>query len=142
MWVRFLQSLLPIQRFNSGDCGEVVNASVCGSDIRGFDSHQSPILILLGYSQAVRQQTLTLSFVGSNPATPVFFYLLIIWRCSQVVRHGSAKPSFVGSNPITALATTELFMPVWRNRQTRWTQNPVPSRACRFDPGHRYYEGP
>ncbi len=25
-----------------GDCGEVVNASDCGSDIRGFDSHQSP----------------------------------------------------------------------------------------------------
>ena len=27
---------------NNGDCGEVVNASDCGSDIRGFDSHQSP----------------------------------------------------------------------------------------------------
>ena len=25
-----------------GGCGEVVNASDCGSDIRGFDSHQPP----------------------------------------------------------------------------------------------------
>ena len=31
-------------------------------------------------------------------------------------------------------------MPAWRNWQTRWTQNPVPSRACRFDPGRRYKE--
>ena len=29
-------------------------------------------------------------------------------------------------------------MPAWRNWQTRWTQNPVPARACRFDPGRRY----
>jgi hypothetical protein len=28
--------------------------------------------------------------------------------------------------------------PGWRNRQTRWTQNPVPARECEFDPrsGH------
>ncbi|CDW61101.1 hypothetical protein TTRE_0000952901 [Trichuris trichiura] len=26
----------------NGGCGEVVNASDCGSDTRGFDSHHSP----------------------------------------------------------------------------------------------------
>ena len=30
-------------------------------------------------------------------------------------------------------------MPVWRNWQTRWTQNPVPSREYRFDSDHRHY---
>ena len=29
-------------------------------------------------------------------------------------------------------------MPAWRNWQTRWTQNPVSARTCRFDPGRRY----
>ena len=61
---------IPTARVKSyGGCGEVVNTSDCGSDIRGFDSPHSPIF--LGYSQAVRQGTLTPSCVGSNPATPV-----------------------------------------------------------------------
>jgi hypothetical protein len=28
-----------------GDCGEVVNTADCGSAIRGFDSHQSPLVL-------------------------------------------------------------------------------------------------
>ena len=35
----------PFEKFkDNGDCGEVVNASDCGSDIRGFDSLQSPLV--------------------------------------------------------------------------------------------------
>jgi hypothetical protein len=61
-----------------------------------------------------------------------------------VVRHRSAKPLSpvqIRLPPFRTEAKRQhlTIMPVWRNRQTRWTQNPVPARACRFDPGRRYH---
>ena len=50
-------------------------------------------LLLLGYGQAVRQQVLILSCVGSNPASPISRTgFVLLWRYSQVVRQRSAKP--------------------------------------------------
>ena len=51
------------------DVAQLVRALVCGTRGRGFESHLPPHYIL-GCSQAVRHQTLTLVFVGPNPATP------------------------------------------------------------------------
>ena len=70
-----------------GGCGEVVNTADCGSVMRGFDPHHSPhffytnqyalqemeLFSMRGYSQAVRQRTLTpLSVVRLHLPLPIY----------------------------------------------------------------------
>ena len=51
---------------------QLVSASDCGSEGRGFESHYPPSLLgMMGYRQGVRHRTLTPTFAGSNPASPV-----------------------------------------------------------------------
>ena len=58
------------------DIAQLVRAPVCGTGGRGFESHFPPhyvingYILILGCSQAVRHQTLTLACVCSNPTSP------------------------------------------------------------------------
>ena len=80
-----------------GGCGEVVNASDCGSDIRGFDSLQPPHnrITQCGCSLMAKPQPSKLMLWVRFPSPAPF--LLI--HSSSVVELSAVNRSVVGSNP-------------------------------------------
>ena len=95
------------------DVAQLVSASDCGSEGRGFESPHPPHflmyrsskeervhylargLLIMGCRQAVRHQTLTLAFAGSNPASPAKYDSL-----AQLVEQRPFKAWVTGSNPV------------------------------------------
>ena len=94
------------------DVAQLVSASDCGSEGRGFESPHPPHflmyrsskeervhylargLLIMGCRQAVRHQTLTLAFAGSNPASPAKYDSL-----AQLVEQRPFKAKVRGSSP-------------------------------------------
>ena len=89
------------------DVAQLVRAPVCGTGGRGFESHLPPhlfnvilIYMILGCSQAVRHQTLTLACASSNLASPAkkneilkisffiiifyYWYIMSYYQCSNL----------------------------------------------------------
>ena len=88
----------------------------------------------MGYSQVVRQWTLTPLCAGSNPANPIF-----IWRYSQVVRQRSAKPSSPVQIRLPPLVINqEIFCRCGGIGRRAGFKIQFLLREYRFDPDHRY----
>ena len=72
------------------DIVQLVERQIVALEVVGSSPTIHPIYILLGYSQVVRHETLTLASVGSNPATPAIILYPTpsynIWPISSVGR--------------------------------------------------------
>ena len=61
------------------DIVQLVERQIVALEVVGSSPTIHPILYLLGYSQVVRHETLTLASVGSNPATPATYFLKTLY---------------------------------------------------------------
>ncbi len=126
---------------------QLVRASDCGSECRGFESHYPPFSVResvvhmcghpqMGHRQAVRHSTLTATCAGSNPAGPVKVTSCLIEYgiLAQVVEHLTFNQVVRGSSPRCLIkrekrqvVKTCLFsLLILRQRGTRtpWVQSP------------------
>ena len=125
-WVRFPSpaSLFASPGFirrrgrNTVGLAQLVSASDCGSEGRGFESHHPPSL---GYSQAVRHRTLTPALAGSNPASPDspagrLTVQKTSGRLAQVVEHLTFNQVVAGSSPasLRRREALPLFFVLWQ----------------------------
>ena len=119
------------------DVAQLVSASDCGSEGRGFESPHPPHflmyrsskeervhylargLLIMGCRQAVRHQTLTLAFAGSNPASPAKYDSL-----AQLVEQRPFKAKVRGSSPrrVTKIRTQHPLCPYFYTSGTRTPQ--------------------
>ena len=88
------------------------------------------IVNMAGVVKWLTHQIVALACVGSIPITRLF-YIIGVQPSGKARDFDSLMRWFESSYP-------SLTLPAWRNWQTRWTQNPVSARTCRFDPGRRY----
>ena len=86
--------------------------------------------IMAGVVKWLTHQIVALACVGSIPITRLF-YIIGVQPSGKARDFDSLMRWFESSYP-------SYYLPAWRNWQTRWTQNPVSARTCRFDPGRRY----
>ena len=84
-----------------------------------------------GSSSVVEHHLAKVGVASSNLVFRSIIYFIMRWRHSQVVRHRSATPlspvQIRLPPPFFFISKTlHIIMPVWRNWQTRTTQNRVP----------------
>ena len=72
------------------DIVQLVERQIVALEVVGSSPTIHPINFMLGYSQVVRHETLTLASVGSNPATPAILLLIVPLEyglLAQLVEH-------------------------------------------------------
>ena len=100
---------------------QLVRASDCGSEGRGFESHYPPH---------------KRNGIGRRSRSH-FFFLHGILGCSQAVRHGTLTPAFVGSSPTIPARFDPLAQSAEQLPFKQWARGSNPRRVTSKKPCNR-----